>query len=76
MEGIINQFAPKEESSSVQKLENVVLVVGATGGVGKRVVDELKKKGYKVRALVSKFGQISKYSDVLHFHIIYCRFGR
>ncbi|XP_065877967.1 protein HIGH CHLOROPHYLL FLUORESCENCE PHENOTYPE 173, chloroplastic isoform X2 [Euphorbia lathyris] len=30
----------------------IVLVVGATGGVGKRVVDILRKKGLQVRALV------------------------
>jgi uncharacterized protein YbjT (DUF2867 family) len=30
----------------------VVLVVGATGGVGKRVVDELRNRGYRTRALV------------------------
>ncbi|MEM9925094.1 MAG: CIA30 family protein [Cyanobacteria bacterium P01_D01_bin.50] len=30
----------------------VVLVAGATGGVGKRVVEQLIKKGYKVRCLV------------------------
>eukprot|EP00638_Chattonella_subsalsa_P000506 CAMPEP_0117756120 /NCGR_PEP_ID=MMETSP0947-20121206/13865_1 /TAXON_ID=44440 /ORGANISM="Chattonella subsalsa, Strain CCMP2191" /LENGTH=543 /DNA_ID=CAMNT_0005575599 /DNA_START=215 /DNA_END=1846 /DNA_ORIENTATION=- len=31
--------------------EGVVLVTGATGGVGKRVVDQLLQKGVKVRAL-------------------------
>ena len=31
----------------------LVLVTGATGGVGKRVVDSLRKKGYSVRVLVS-----------------------
>ncbi|MDY6804478.1 MAG: CIA30 family protein [Cyanobacteriota bacterium] len=36
----------KEETSSV------VLVAGATGGVGKRVVSRLVRQGYKVRALV------------------------
>jgi NADP-dependent 3-hydroxy acid dehydrogenase YdfG len=35
-----------------QEEEEVVLVVGATGGVGKRVVDELRKRGYRTRALV------------------------
>eukprot|EP00252_Welwitschia_mirabilis_P000503 TRINITY_DN1047_c0_g1_i1.p1 TRINITY_DN1047_c0_g1~~TRINITY_DN1047_c0_g1_i1.p1 ORF type:complete len:476 (+),score=112.93 TRINITY_DN1047_c0_g1_i1:541-1968(+) len=31
---------------------DVVLVAGATGGVGKRIVDTLQRKGYRVRALV------------------------
>lgn len=31
---------------------NTVLVVGATGGVGKRVVQQLRDRGYLVRALV------------------------
>ncbi|KAI5080813.1 hypothetical protein GOP47_0003996 [Adiantum capillus-veneris] len=34
------------------KPEGVVLVTGATGGVGKRVVDVLGRKGYSVRVLV------------------------
>ena len=31
---------------------DTVLMVGATGGVGKQVVDVLRKKGIHVRALV------------------------
>lgn len=31
---------------------DIVLVAGATGGVGRRVVDELRKKGIPVRVLV------------------------
>jgi uncharacterized protein YbjT (DUF2867 family) len=31
---------------------NTILVVGATGGVGKRVVQQLRDRGYPVRALV------------------------
>ncbi|NMG07529.1 CIA30 family protein [Brasilonema sp. UFV-L1] len=34
------------------KQVGVILVAGATGGVGKRVVKQLLEKGYKVRALV------------------------
>lgn len=30
----------------------IVLVAGGTGGVGKRVVDILRKKGFPVRVLV------------------------
>ncbi|MBW4694739.1 MAG: CIA30 family protein [Lyngbya sp. HA4199-MV5] len=33
-------------------IANTVLVVGATGGVGKRVVQQLRDRGYPVRALV------------------------
>lgn len=32
--------------------QGIVLVVGATGGVGKRVVKTLQQRGYRVRALV------------------------
>ncbi|XP_065877964.1 protein HIGH CHLOROPHYLL FLUORESCENCE PHENOTYPE 173, chloroplastic isoform X1 [Euphorbia lathyris] len=40
------------ESESAMRSSGIVLVVGATGGVGKRVVDILRKKGLQVRALV------------------------
>jgi uncharacterized protein YbjT (DUF2867 family) len=39
-------------SKQTQQSEQVVLVAGATGGVGKRVVSRLLGRGYKVRALV------------------------
>lgn len=32
--------------------QGVVLVTGATGGVGRRVVQELRRKGISVRAMV------------------------
>lgn len=35
-----------------EKIVGVVLVAGATGGVGKRVVQRLVERGYKVRSLV------------------------
>ncbi|CAK9259007.1 unnamed protein product [Sphagnum jensenii] len=44
--------ADVEQANRNKKQEEVVLVVGATGGVGKRVVDELWKRGYRTRALV------------------------
>jgi FlaA1/EpsC-like NDP-sugar epimerase len=44
--------ADVEQANRNKKQEEVVLVVGATGGVGKRVVDELRKRGYRTRALV------------------------
>ncbi|CAL1400855.1 unnamed protein product [Linum trigynum] len=47
----ISSPSPSEENKTM-KTSGVVLVVGATGGVGKRVVDILKKKGIPVRALV------------------------
>ncbi len=37
---------------TVSSTANTVLVVGATGGVGKRVVQQLRDRGYPVRALV------------------------
>lgn len=40
------------DKSMVAKNVGVVLVAGATGGVGKRVVRRLVEKGYKVRCLV------------------------
>lgn len=49
-------FTGKLNEKSTQfkggKRVGVVLVVGATGGVGKRVVKRLVDRGYQVRALV------------------------
>ncbi|KAL3693896.1 hypothetical protein R1sor_007547 [Riccia sorocarpa] len=42
----------KAEQSASGMEKNVVLVAGATGGVGKRVVNVLQSKGIPVRALV------------------------
>ncbi len=39
-------------SSSKKTTPKLVLVAGATGGVGKRVVKRLQQRGYRVRALV------------------------
>ncbi|GLT80131.1 hypothetical protein SLA2020_515860 [Shorea laevis] len=41
-----------QESTKRMGTSDVILVTGATGGVGRRVVDILRKKGLPVRALV------------------------
>jgi NADPH:quinone reductase-like Zn-dependent oxidoreductase len=43
--------SPSEPKKSMES-SGIVLVVGATGGVGRRVVDVLQKKGLPVRVLV------------------------
>ena len=48
-------FTGKKQQSTNQLASNnmgIILVVGATGGVGKRVVRQLSDRGYRVRALV------------------------
>ncbi|KAK1276844.1 hypothetical protein QJS04_geneDACA023659 [Acorus gramineus] len=40
------------EQANIMENSGIVLVTGATGGVGRRVVDVLRKKGYPVRVLV------------------------
>ncbi|TVU33191.1 hypothetical protein EJB05_24979 [Eragrostis curvula] len=54
VESIINSFASPVASETPKKMEtsDVVLVTGATGGVGRRVVDILRKEGLPVRVLV------------------------
>ncbi|MBW4580008.1 MAG: CIA30 family protein [Tildeniella nuda ZEHNDER 1965/U140] len=44
--------APQATMTTSPSTANTVLVVGATGGVGKRVVQQLRDRGYPVRALV------------------------
>ncbi|WCJ27243.1 NAD(P)-binding Rossmann-fold superfamily protein [Euphorbia peplus] len=53
-ESLVRSFSSSSssESEGAMRSSDIVLVVGATGGVGKRVVDILKKKGLPVRALV------------------------
>jgi NADPH:quinone reductase-like Zn-dependent oxidoreductase len=46
--------SPSEPKKSMES-SGIVLVVGATGGVGRRVVDVLQKKGLPVRVLVQCF---------------------
>lgn len=43
---------PKLENQHREKKVGIILVAGATGGVGKRVVQRLIKRNYPVRALV------------------------
>lgn len=50
-----------------------VLVAGATGGVGRRVVNVLRKKGIPVRVLVLRFHLVLAYllHDILTYdHLI------
>ncbi|KAL6629639.1 hypothetical protein ACP70R_029404 [Stipagrostis hirtigluma subsp. patula] len=53
VESIINSITSPASSEVPKKMEtsDVVLVTGATGGVGRRVVDILRKKGVPVRVL-------------------------
>ncbi|MUL36755.1 CIA30 family protein [Gloeocapsopsis dulcis] len=54
--GWLQRFIPGSQDSQVvstgEKRVGVVLVAGATGGVGRRVVQRLIDRGYKVRSLV------------------------
>ncbi|XP_077227156.1 NAD(P)-binding Rossmann-fold superfamily protein [Tasmannia lanceolata] len=54
VEFLIEKLSSPTSSEPVQKMEtsDLVLVAGATGGVGRRVVDILRKKGLPVRVLV------------------------
>ncbi|MEM8722650.1 MAG: CIA30 family protein [Cyanobacteria bacterium P01_G01_bin.39] len=46
------QRLTKSNRSKSQEINMVILVVGATGGVGKRVTQKLRSQNYHVRALV------------------------
>eukprot|EP00262_Sarcandra_glabra_P013922 TRINITY_DN394_c0_g1_i1.p1 TRINITY_DN394_c0_g1~~TRINITY_DN394_c0_g1_i1.p1 ORF type:complete len:621 (-),score=100.40 TRINITY_DN394_c0_g1_i1:157-1965(-) len=54
VELLIEKLSSSTSSQPVKKMEtsDVVLVAGATGGVGRRVVDILRRKGLPVRVLV------------------------
>jgi len=58
---LIEKLSSPTSSEPVSKMETsgVVLVAGATGGVGRRVVDILRKKGFPVRVLVLFYTNIS-----------------
>lgn len=51
---LVGKLSSSSTSESVNSMgtSDIVLVAGATGGVGRRVVDELRKKGIPVRVLV------------------------
>uniref|UniRef100_A0A803PQ02 Uncharacterized protein n=1 Tax=Cannabis sativa TaxID=3483 RepID=A0A803PQ02_CANSA len=47
-----SSFSPSPTTPIQMESSGIVLVAGATGGVGRRVVDNLRKKGVPVRVLV------------------------
>lgn len=53
-ESLIEKLSSPSPSKPVNNMDTsgIVLVAGATGGVGRRVVDILRKKGLPVRVLV------------------------
>ncbi|KAL6206738.1 hypothetical protein ACLB2K_023985 [Fragaria x ananassa] len=53
-ESLVSKISSPSPSESVKRMETsgTVLVAGATGGVGRRVVNILRKKGIPVRVLV------------------------
>jgi len=60
--------APKPDKASS---DSWVMVAGATGGVGKRVVSQLLKKGRKVRALVRDLDKANAmYADELSNNVL------
>ncbi|XP_074272376.1 protein HIGH CHLOROPHYLL FLUORESCENCE PHENOTYPE 173, chloroplastic isoform X2 [Silene latifolia] len=54
VESLVEKLSGETSPEPVKKMEysGIVLVVGATGGVGRRVVDVLRNKGQRVRVLV------------------------
>ncbi|KAG2657289.1 hypothetical protein PVAP13_1KG179100 [Panicum virgatum] len=62
VESIISSFTSSASSEAPKKMEtsDVVLVTGATGGVGRRVVDILRKKGIPVRVLARNDDKLFK----------------
>ncbi|GAB2267256.1 hypothetical protein Dimus_002241 [Dionaea muscipula] len=53
-ESVIGRLSGQSSTEPKKYIESsgIILVAGATGGVGRRVVDILRKRGYQVRALV------------------------
>ncbi|MQL75428.1 hypothetical protein Taro_007831 [Colocasia esculenta] len=54
IESLIAKFSSGTSTEPEKKMttSDVILVTGATGGVGRRVVDILRQRGYLVRALI------------------------
>ena len=54
---LVEKLSGPSPSKPVKSMgsSDIVLVAGATGGVGRRVVDILRKKGIPVRVLVLPF---------------------
>ncbi|KAH9621518.1 hypothetical protein KSS87_002325 [Heliosperma pusillum] len=54
VESLVEKLSGETSPEPVKKMEysGIVLVAGATGGVGRRVVDVLRNKGQRVRVLV------------------------
>lgn len=54
IESLIGKLSGQSSTEPAKKMEpsGIVLVAGATGGVGRRIVNILRKKGLPVRALV------------------------
>jgi NADPH:quinone reductase-like Zn-dependent oxidoreductase len=50
--GKLSSTSSTSESVNSMGTSDIVLVAGGTGGVGRRVVDVLRKKGIPVRVLV------------------------
>ncbi|RXH99064.1 hypothetical protein DVH24_011389 [Malus domestica] len=65
IEALIEKLSGSSPSKPERKMETsgIVLVAGATGGVGRRAVNILRKKGFPVRVLV--VGDITKESTLV-----------
>jgi NADPH:quinone reductase-like Zn-dependent oxidoreductase len=63
VESILSSITASAPTEAPKKMEtsDVVLVTGATGGVGRRVVDVLRKKGLPVRVLVFHLLSVENY---------------
>lgn len=55
IESLIEKLSSTTSTELIKKMEtsDTVLVAGATGGVGRRIVNILRNKGFPVCALVS-----------------------